>query len=164
RRRSSPRSRARGATRPRAPAAPPTAGALVIIGGHEDRKGERRILREVARRAEGRGIAVITAATEEPEALWKEYVGAFDGLGRGADPRRGGRDLPHRRGPAPPDVGPRGDAALRGDPELSRARRYDRRHIRGGVRHDRDHARGGPRRRVAPPRRQPAHGRGPRVP
>ena len=48
------------------------AGTLVIIGGHEDREGEKVILREVARRADHRRVVVVGTASEVPEALFAE--------------------------------------------------------------------------------------------
>jgi cyanophycinase len=60
----------------------PRKGSLVIIGGHEDRTGEKKILRAVADRL-GRGgkIVVCTVASAEPEELWQEYEAAFRSLG-----------------------------------------------------------------------------------
>src|SRR4051812_37046955 len=57
-------------------------GSLVIIGGHEDRDGDKKILRAVVDRL-GRGgkIVVSTAASREPEPLWKQYEAAFRALG-----------------------------------------------------------------------------------
>src|SRR5688572_9207089 len=57
-------------------------GTLVIIGGHEDRTGERKILRAVADRlGDGGKIVVCTVASAEPEALWEQYETAFRALG-----------------------------------------------------------------------------------
>jgi cyanophycinase len=57
-------------------------GSLVIIGGHEDRTGEKLILREVARRLGDDGkIVVCAVASSEPDALWQEYDRAFRALG-----------------------------------------------------------------------------------
>jgi cyanophycinase len=57
-------------------------GALVVIGGHEDKKGDRLILRELARRAGPDGKAVVaTVASSEPELYWEEYERVFRGLG-----------------------------------------------------------------------------------
>src|SRR5712675_2123826 len=56
-------------------------GSLVVIGGHEDKKGEKLILRELARRA-GRGrLVVATVASEKPEEYWEIYERIFRGLG-----------------------------------------------------------------------------------
>ena len=57
-------------------------GTLVIVGGHEDRTGERKILRAVADRLGDDGkIVVCTVASAEPESLWEEYESAFRALG-----------------------------------------------------------------------------------
>src|SRR3954447_16766147 len=54
---------------------------LIVIGGHEDRKGKKVILQEVARRS-GRGrLVVTTVASEEPDGLFEEYRKAFRDLG-----------------------------------------------------------------------------------
>jgi cyanophycinase len=56
-------------------------GALVVIGGHEDKEGEKLILRELARRA-GRGkLVVATVASKQPEEYWDTYERIFRGLG-----------------------------------------------------------------------------------
>lgn len=57
-------------------------GTLIIIGGHEDRTGEKKILRAVADRLGDDGkIVVCTVASSEPESLWEQYESAFRGLG-----------------------------------------------------------------------------------
>ena len=57
-------------------------GALIIIGGHEDRTGERRVLGAVAERLGDDGkIVVCTVASAEPDSLWEEYESAFRALG-----------------------------------------------------------------------------------
>jgi cyanophycinase len=60
-------------------------GTLVIIGGHEDRdpKGDREILREVARRIDGGKLVIATIASHEPEGYFEEYREAFADLGVG---------------------------------------------------------------------------------
>ena len=59
----------------------PPKGTLVAIGGHEDRVGDKHILRAVADRLGRDGkIVVCTVATEEPHALWEEYESAFRSL------------------------------------------------------------------------------------
>jgi cyanophycinase len=56
-------------------------GTVVAIGGHEDRVGDKHILRAVADRlGHGGKIVVCTVATEEPHALWQEYESAFRAL------------------------------------------------------------------------------------
>ena len=60
----------------------PRKGSLVIIGGHEDRKGEKKILRAVADRLDDDGkIVVCTVASAVPDDLWKEYDAAFRSIG-----------------------------------------------------------------------------------
>jgi cyanophycinase len=62
---------------------PRSKGILVIIGGAEDRNGDRRILREFIRLAGGRNahIVVLTAATSEPREAGETYVEVFERLG-----------------------------------------------------------------------------------
>ena len=56
-------------------------GSLVIIGGHEDRTGDKRILRAIADRLGKDGkIVVCTVASAEPDSLWDEYENAFRAL------------------------------------------------------------------------------------
>ena len=57
------------------------AGTLVVIGGHEDREGEKVVLREVVRKAGKRKVAVVTAASEEPDEMFGIYEKAFGDLG-----------------------------------------------------------------------------------
>jgi cyanophycinase len=56
-------------------------GPLVIIGGHEDRTGEMAILREVAMRARGGPLVVVTVASTVADELFAEYRAAFQKLG-----------------------------------------------------------------------------------
>ena len=56
-------------------------GTLYISGGHEDRKGDKPILREIAETVGNGTLVVATIASEEPESLWKEYQRAFGELG-----------------------------------------------------------------------------------
>ena len=57
-------------------------GTLIIIGGHEDRTGDKKILRAVADRLGDDGkIVVCTVASAEPEALWEQYESAFRAIG-----------------------------------------------------------------------------------
>jgi cyanophycinase len=59
------------------------AGALIIIGGHEDKQGDRSILTEVARRArqESGPLVVVTVATMDPETAARVYTDLFSDLG-----------------------------------------------------------------------------------
>lgn len=58
-------------------------GALVIIGGAEDREGDCAVLREFVRRAGGvqARIAVLTAATSMPREVGDDYIRIFERLG-----------------------------------------------------------------------------------
>ena len=57
-------------------------GCLIIIGGHEDRdpRGERVILREVARHVAGGKLVLATVASHQPEGYFEEYRKAFADL------------------------------------------------------------------------------------
>jgi cyanophycinase len=61
--------------------AAPGQGTLIAIGGHEDREGERVILREVARLVRGGKLVVATVASHEPEGYFESYRRAFADLG-----------------------------------------------------------------------------------
>ena len=58
-------------------------GHLIIIGGHEDKDGDRAILQEVCQKASGgKGrLVIITVATQLPEEAAHEYVSVFKELG-----------------------------------------------------------------------------------
>jgi cyanophycinase len=56
-------------------------GDLVIIGGHEDREGDRAVLREIAKRLNGRPLMLLTAASSEPDEYMALYQAAFADLG-----------------------------------------------------------------------------------
>src|SRR5215213_1547409 len=56
-------------------------GSLILVGGAEDRQDEMHILREVAGRAKGGRLAVITAASSQPEEMWALYKKLFHQLG-----------------------------------------------------------------------------------
>jgi len=56
-------------------------GRLIIIGGGEKKDPERKILKEVARHADGGKLVVVTVATEEPHESWEEYRQIFQELG-----------------------------------------------------------------------------------
>jgi cyanophycinase len=59
----------------------PSRGTLVIIGGGEDKEGDRVILRDVARRLNGGRLVLATVASHEPEGYFEAYQKAFAGLG-----------------------------------------------------------------------------------
>ena len=58
-------------------------GALVIIGGAEDKTGEMKILREFVQLAGGEKarIVVVTVATETPLEVGAEYIDVFERIG-----------------------------------------------------------------------------------
>ncbi|HEY0053096.1 MAG TPA: cyanophycinase [Caulobacteraceae bacterium] len=56
-------------------------GPLIIIGGHEDKEGEKAILSEVARRLNGGALVIATVASHEPEGYFDAYKAAFGELG-----------------------------------------------------------------------------------
>ncbi len=57
------------------------AGPLIIIGGHEDKEGDRVILKEVARRLKGDRLVIATVASHEPDGYFDSYRKAFRDLG-----------------------------------------------------------------------------------
>jgi cyanophycinase len=56
-------------------------GSLIIIGGHEDKEGDKEILREVCFRVGKAPLVVATIATAHPEDVWQEYRDIFRSLG-----------------------------------------------------------------------------------
>jgi cyanophycinase len=56
-------------------------GPLVAIGGHEDKTGDRVILRAVAERLRGGRLVLATIASHEPEGYLESYREAFADLG-----------------------------------------------------------------------------------
>jgi cyanophycinase len=56
-------------------------GSLIIIGGNEKKDQERKILKEVARRAGSGKLVVVTVATAEPRESFEEYRQIFQELG-----------------------------------------------------------------------------------
>ncbi|RAK56447.1 cyanophycinase [Phenylobacterium deserti] len=56
-------------------------GVLMAIGGHEDKDGDREILKEVARHVDGGVLVLATVASREPEAYLEMYEKAFADLG-----------------------------------------------------------------------------------
>jgi cyanophycinase len=47
-----------------------------MIGGAEDRTGDRLILREVLKKIRHGRLAIVTAASEQPDEMWKSYQNA----------------------------------------------------------------------------------------
>jgi cyanophycinase len=58
----------------------PRRGAVIAIGGHEDKDGEKEILHEVARRLGGGPLVIATIASHEPEGYVEAYRKAFEGM------------------------------------------------------------------------------------
>jgi cyanophycinase len=56
-------------------------GTAIAIGGHEDKKGEKRILREVASRVGSGRLVVTTVASSEPDSMWDTYEPLFRNMG-----------------------------------------------------------------------------------
>ena len=56
-------------------------GALIIIGGGEDKTGDREILKAVAERARGGRLVIATVASHEPDGYFEAYKDAFEPLG-----------------------------------------------------------------------------------
>lgn len=58
-----------------------TQGPLIVIGGHEDKEGDRLILKEVAKRLHGGKLVIATVASHQPEGYFDAYQAAFRELG-----------------------------------------------------------------------------------
>jgi cyanophycinase len=56
-------------------------GVLIAIGGHEDKEGDRVILKEVAERLKGGTLVLATVASHEPDGYFEMYQKAFADLG-----------------------------------------------------------------------------------
>jgi cyanophycinase len=56
-------------------------GTLIIIGGHEDKDGDKAILTEVAKRVGKGKLVVTTIASHEPDGYFESYQKAFGELG-----------------------------------------------------------------------------------
>lgn len=56
-------------------------GVLIAIGGHEDKEGDRAILKEVVRRMPGDVLVLATVASQEPQEYVEAYQQAFADLG-----------------------------------------------------------------------------------
>src|ERR1700712_935029 len=57
------------------------AGPLIAIGGHEDKEGDRVILRTIADGLKGGKLVIATIASHEPEGYFENYRKAFEPLG-----------------------------------------------------------------------------------
>jgi cyanophycinase len=56
-------------------------GPLIIIGGHEDKEGDKVILKAVAERLNGGRLVLATIASHEPDGYFETYQKAFGALG-----------------------------------------------------------------------------------
>lgn len=56
-------------------------GPLIIIGGHEDKEGDKVILRAVAERLNGGKLVLATIASRAPDGYFESYQKAFGALG-----------------------------------------------------------------------------------
>lgn len=56
-------------------------GPLIIIGGHEDKEGDKVILKAVAERLNGGRLVLATIASHEPDGYFATYQKAFAALG-----------------------------------------------------------------------------------
>jgi cyanophycinase len=56
-------------------------GPLIAIGGHEDKEGDRVILRAIADRLNGGKLVIATIASHAPEGYFDSYRAAFEPLG-----------------------------------------------------------------------------------
>lgn len=56
-------------------------GPLIIIGGHEDKEGDKVILRAVAERLQAGRLVIATIASRAPEGYFETYQKAFSDLG-----------------------------------------------------------------------------------
>lgn len=57
------------------------AGPLLIIGGHEDKEGDRTILETLAQLVNGGRLVIATIASKAPEGYFDTYTAAFGALG-----------------------------------------------------------------------------------
>lgn len=60
-----------------------TPGPLIIIGGHEEKEGDREILKAVAKRLDGGKLVLATIASHQPDGYFDAYQKAFENLGIG---------------------------------------------------------------------------------
>ena len=58
-----------------------TTGTIILIGGSEDKRGNRLILNEVARRAGSGTFVIATLASEIPDKQWATYSSIFRDMG-----------------------------------------------------------------------------------
>lgn len=68
-------------SKPRKPRASPKPGAIIAVGGREDKEGDRKILREIASRVKSGKLVIATMASELPDEQWSLYQSLFTELG-----------------------------------------------------------------------------------
>lgn len=56
-------------------------GTLIVIGGKEDKQGERKILKEIAKHVKRSKLVLASIASQLPEDVWQEYKSLFQELG-----------------------------------------------------------------------------------
>ncbi len=56
-------------------------GTLIVIGGREDKQGEKKILREIARHVRNSKLILASIASQLPDEVWQEYRKLFHDLG-----------------------------------------------------------------------------------
>ena len=56
-------------------------GRLLIIGGHEDKEGDKLVLRQLAGLVGDGKLVVSTVASDEPAEMWEAYESVLRGLG-----------------------------------------------------------------------------------
>ena len=56
-------------------------GNLLIIGGHEDKEGDKLVLRELAALVDDGKLVVCTVASDAPDEMWEMYESVLRGLG-----------------------------------------------------------------------------------
>lgn len=56
-------------------------GAVIAVGGHEDKEGDKRVLSAVAERARGGRVVIATIASHSPAGYFEGYQRAFGALG-----------------------------------------------------------------------------------
>ncbi|WLD91646.1 cyanophycinase [Alkalihalobacillus sp. AL-G] len=56
-------------------------GKLMIIGGHEDKKGEKQILKAFAMLCDFKKIGILTTASNVPDEVFADYKNVFETIG-----------------------------------------------------------------------------------
>ncbi len=56
-------------------------GYLFLIGGAEDRKGDKRVLKHLIDQTQPNNIIIIPTASEYPQDVYRSYADAFRDLG-----------------------------------------------------------------------------------